>query len=109
MFGLRPALCVLVCCALVSPVGQPRTTAVVDRFEADRAVLVTDDGRMVTVGHEALPPEARHVDAVVHVALAHGTLVSAEYDASETRRRAGRARGRLDRLARPLVPPGNQS
>lgn len=109
MFGLRPALCVLVCCALVSPVGQPRTTAVVDRFEGDRAVLVLDDGGVVTVDGDRLPSEGRHVDAVFRVALAHGTLAAVEYDPRRTRRRSRTARTRFDRLARPLDSPENQT
>ena len=109
MFPVRPALCVLVVCALVSPLGQPRSTAVVDRFEGDRAVLVTDAGETVVVSRERLPREGRFVDAVVRVALAHGTATALSYDAAATRRRRRRARTRFGVLSRPLDSPDENS
>ncbi|MWG36727.1 DUF3006 domain-containing protein [Halomarina oriensis] len=93
------ALGLLLVLTLVTPLGHPLTTAVVDRFEGDDAVLVTDDGRQVTVERARLPERGRHVDAVFRVSLAHGTLTSAEYDASATRQRSRSVRRRFDRLA----------
>ena len=110
MFPVRLALCVIVVCSLVSPLGQPRSTAVVDRFEGDRAVLVTDAGETVALSGERLPREGRHVDAVFRVTLAHGTVTWLSYDAVATRHRGQRTRTRLDRLARrPDGRGGNQS
>jgi hypothetical protein len=93
LFGL------LVVLTLVAPLGQPRTTAIVDRFEGDRAVLVTDDGRSVVVERSRLPQRGRHLDAVLRVTLAHGTLTSVEYDRDASRRRARSMQARFHRLA----------
>jgi len=80
MSTARYALALVLALTLVAPPGQPRTTAVVDRFEGDRAVLVTDDGRQVVVGLSRLPASGRYADAVLRVTLAHGTLTCVEYD-----------------------------
>ncbi|MFC5972922.1 DUF3006 domain-containing protein [Halomarina salina] len=113
MLSIRHALCVLLVCTLVSPLGQPRSTAVVDRFEGDRAVLATDGDETVVLARERLPREGRHVDAVFRLSLAHGAVTSLTYDAVATRYRGSRARSRFDRLSRPLGSRygtgGNQS
>lgn len=108
MSTARYALALVLTLTLVAPPGQPRTTAVVDRFEGDRAVLVTDDGRQVVVGRSRLPASGRYADAVLRVTLAHGTLTSVEYDREASRRRARTARTRFDRLASSR-DPANQS
>lgn len=75
-------------------------TAVLDRFEGDRAVLVVDGGDSLVVDATRLPTAGRHVDAAFAVGLAHGALTGVEYDPRETRRRGRAARERFDRLAR---------
>lgn len=82
--------------------------AVLDRFEVgadgDRlAVLVLERagetrGRLVVPGGD-LPGNARHVDAVLEVAVDAGDLASARYLPDETERRRADAQDRFDRLA----------
>jgi hypothetical protein len=96
----RRAVCLLAL-LLVAPLDRPRTTAVLDRFEGDRAVLVTDDGATLVVARDRVPREGRSVDAVLRVASAHGTVTTLRYDAVATRQRRREARARFDRLAGP--------
>ncbi len=90
----------------LAPVADPPAdptldrTAVLDRFEGDRAVLVVDGGDSLVVDATRLPTAGRHVDAAFAVGLAHGALTGVEYDPRETRRRGRAARERFDRLAR---------
>lgn len=121
---VRHLVCALVALALTAPLGGPpiptptptptpdpdsahHRTAVLDRFEGDRAVLVVGD-ESLAVRATRLPAAGRHVDAVFAVRLAHGALTSVEYDLRATRRRARSARGRFDRLAR-AHPDGERS
>ncbi|WP_132059393.1 DUF3006 domain-containing protein [Halorussus amylolyticus] len=81
-----------------------RYTAVVDRFEGERAVLLVEDGEE-TVGEMAvregrLPDDARHQDAILRVTVQNGNLVGASYDPDESERRRSEAQSRFDRLAR---------
>lgn len=79
-------------------------TAVLDRFEGDLAVLVLEAGGETVgetvVDRAALPEDARHTDAVLTLTLEVGAIVTAEYDAAETERRAETAQNRFDRLSR---------
>lgn len=79
-------------------------TAVVDRFEGDRAVLVLERngetaGEFVTDAG-TLPDDGRHVDAVLEVTLREGELVAVEDRPAETEARGERAQRRFDRLSR---------
>lgn len=99
--SLAVALAALAAVPTADP--PPDRTAVLDRFEGERAVLVLDDRRApLAVDRSALPPAGRHAGAVFRVRVAHGTLASVRYDPGRTRRRAREARGRVDRLADPL-------
>lgn len=90
-------------------------TAVLDRFEVDAddqrlAVLLLEaDGEQVgdlVVETDALPPEARHQDAVLGVEVDAGDLASATYRPEETEAREERAQSRFDRLSRRLDEDG---
>jgi len=74
-------------------------TAVLDRFEGDRAVLVSDADERFVVPRSAVPPEGRHVDAVFHLTLQDGRVVGIRYDPRETRQRERRSQARFDALA----------
>lgn len=78
-------------------------TAVLDRFEEHLAVLLLEaDGETVgelVVEQEALPEQARHVDAVLSVELADGELVDVTYEQAETTDRSESAQRRFDRLS----------
>ncbi|WP_254535020.1 DUF3006 family protein [Halomarina litorea] len=108
MTSLRYLACALLALSLTAPVdpagSAPTTrTAVLDRFEGDRAVLVVEDAdspETLTVDPARLPSAGRHVDAVFAVSLAHGSLTSVEYDRRATRRRTRSARQRFAGLAR---------
>jgi hypothetical protein len=76
-----------------------RTTAVLDRFEGDRAVLVTDGEQRLVLPRSAVPPAGRHVDAVFRVTLREGRVIDLRYRPEESRERARRAQARFDRLA----------
>lgn len=78
-------------------------TAVVDRVEDGLATLEVDgetDRYELVVDSEALPESARHADAIVHVELADGDLVDAEYDELESEERRERGQNRFDRLSK---------
>ena len=78
-------------------------TGVIDRFEADLAViLLEEDGAVVdekVVERDELPSEADHADAVLDVELTDGEITELSYDRDETVRRKDRAQSRFDRLA----------
>jgi len=74
-------------------------TAVLDRFEGDRAVLVSDADERFVVPRSAVPPEGRHVDAVFHLTLQDGRVVGMRYDPAATRERERRNQARFDALA----------
>ena len=84
--------------------GDGRYTAVIDRFEGERAVLLLEDDEEVAaelvVSERRLPEDALHTDAVLSVRVRDGELVTAEYDPEETERRTSDAQSRFDRLAR---------
>lgn len=78
------------------------TTAVLDRFENDRAVLVLDGDHAigeVVCDPGRLPAENRETDAVFAVRVADGEVQSAIYRPDETARRRERARRRFDSLS----------
>ena len=81
-----------------------RFTGVIDRFEADLAViLLEEDGNVVdekVVERDELPTEAAHADAVLDVELTDGEITALSYDRDETVRRKDRAQSRFDRLAK---------
>lgn len=85
-------------------------TAVLDRFEGDRAVLVSDAGERFVVPRSAVPPAARHVDAVLHLTLRDGRVVGMRYDPQESRERERRSQARFDALAEdaPAVGTGTE-
>jgi hypothetical protein len=83
-----------------------RTTAVLDRFEGDRAVLVTDTERRLVLPRSAVPPAGRHADAVFRVVLQDGRVIDLRYRPEESRERARHAQDRFDRLAE---DPGDDS
>lgn len=78
-------------------------TAVVDRFEEHRAVLVIEDeGEAVDaidVHRTWLPPDAREQDAVLTITVADGRPVRVRHDPAETESRKERAQRRFDSLA----------
>lgn len=92
-------------------------TAVVDRIEDGLATLEltaaadadeTDDGRgsegrrerhELVVEPQTLPPDARHANAVLRVAVRDGEVVDATYDEAETEARAESAQDRFDGLS----------
>ena len=78
-------------------------TAVVDRFEADLAVLLLeDDGETVcevVVDEEELPADGRHVDAVLAVELEDDEVVDVTYEEAATEDRSERAQSRFDSLS----------
>jgi len=80
-----------------------RYVAVVDRFEAEQAVLLVEDGETVVgervVREGRLPAEGRHQDAVLRVTVRNGHLVSARADPEASERRIAGAQDRFDRLA----------
>lgn len=76
-----------------------RTTAVLDRFEGDHAVLVTADERRLVLPRSAVPPAGRHADAVFRVVLQDDRVIDLRYRPEESRERAQRAQDRFDRLA----------
>lgn len=108
---LLPALVavLLVVGLLPAPGGAvTRTTAVLDRFEGDRAVLVTDSEQRLVLPRSAVPPAGRHVDAVFRVTLQDGRVVGLDYRPEESRERARRAQDRFDRLAEEPDPSTEQ-
>lgn len=80
-------------------------TAVVDRFEDDRAVLVLErDGEtagQLVIDAERLPEDGRTVDAVLEVVLSEGAPTDVAFRPERTEHRAERAQRRFDRLSRP--------
>jgi len=78
-------------------------TAVVDRFEGDQAVLLLEaDGETVrerALDSGRLPPDARHVDAVLRVEVRDGDVVDLSYQPAESERRSERAQRRFDDLS----------
>jgi hypothetical protein len=80
----------------------------VDRLEAERIVLIADDGTPVELPKTALPFRVKE-GMVLRVSMdVHGQpeWTRAERDEAEERRRMGDARARLDRLKR-QDPEGN--
>lgn len=79
-------------------------TAVLDRFEDDRAVLLleedgeTVDELVVEVGD--LPSEAQHQNAVLKVTRDGTEVIDFSYEPEQTGSRMDRMRRRFDRLAR---------
>jgi len=105
--SLAVALAALTAVPTAAP--PPDRTAVLDRFEGERAVLVLDERpSSLAVDRSALPTAGRHADAVFRVRVAHGTLASVRYDPERTRRRARESRERFDRLADPPPARGNR-
>jgi hypothetical protein len=87
-----------------------RYTAVLDRFEDDKAVLELsdDDGRYeLVIDQRDLPQPARHTDAILEVEVVDGELVDVEYKPAESTRRAEDAQDRFDRLSK--RPPDDDS
>ncbi|SFR96744.1 Protein of unknown function [Halomicrobium zhouii] len=88
-------------------------TAVVDRFEADLAVLLLeDDGETVgevVVDEEALPEDGRHVDAVLAVELDDDELVGVTYEEAETEDRSEQAQSRFDSLSQRPPSEGDEA
>ncbi|UPM45286.1 DUF3006 domain-containing protein [Halocatena salina] len=82
-------------------------TAVIDRFEANQAVLLVEDedgapcGEVV-VDRAVLPEAGQHVDAVLLIELEAGELRNASYEKTETERRTHQVRDRFDRLSQRL-------
>lgn len=80
-------------------------TAVVDRFEDDRAVLVLErDGETageLVIDAERLPDDGRTVDAVFEVVLSEGAPTDVAFRPERTEHRAESAQRRFDRLSRP--------
>lgn len=98
----RPGRSVSGCDEAAPPTGS--LTAVVDRLEGDRAVLVLERdgetaGELVTDAGD-LPDDGRHADAVLEVTLCEGRVVSVEYDPAATEARAESAQRRFERLSR---------
>jgi hypothetical protein len=85
-------------------------TAVVDRFEADIAVLLLEaDGETIaelTLRKTRLPDAAQHVDAVLTVELDDDELVAITYEPDVTEDRADAAQRRFDELSR--RPPSEE-
>lgn len=81
-------------------------TAVLDRFEEDRAVLLVERGDEVVdemvVPKSMVPSAGRHQDAVFAVSLAGEQSLEFRYDAERTEERSDRAQSRFDRLSRRL-------
>ncbi|MFC6616273.1 DUF3006 domain-containing protein [Halopenitus salinus] len=77
--------------------------AVVDRFEDDTAVLLLEqDGDTVDellLPKTQLPEGGTHVDAVVTVTIADGTVNDITYEPDETAARSTRAQRRFDDLS----------
>jgi hypothetical protein len=73
---------------------------VVDRFEGDRAVIVSEDGRSVDVERDALPRTCRAGDVVRVARGADGTFEwsDAAVDEEATRERRAEAERILDEL-----------
>lgn len=80
-------------------------TAVIDRFEDDRAVLVLErDGETageLVIDAERLPDDGRKVDAVFEVVLSEGAPTDVAFRPERTEHRAESAQRRFDRLSRP--------
>lgn len=81
-------------------------TAVLDRFEEDRAVLLLERGDElvdeVVVPESMLPAAGRHQDAVFGVYLTDEESTEFRYDPERTASRSDRAQSRFDRLSRRL-------
>ncbi len=81
-------------------------TAVLDRFEDDRAVLLVerpdDRATQVVVDRTALPEDGRHADAVLSVTVEDGSPVAWRYRPDATTDRADATQDRFDRLSRRL-------
>jgi hypothetical protein len=98
-----------------SGVADGRYTAVVDRFETtdggeELAVLLLESGDSVVAERAIpawrLPEEGRQQDAVLHLTLRNGHVVSMTDDPETTERRTSEAQSRFDRLAE---RPGDDS
>ncbi|CCQ34989.1 hypothetical protein HLRTI_003108 [Halorhabdus tiamatea SARL4B] len=78
-------------------------TGVVDRFEADRAVVLLEaDGETIdeiVLDKDRLPEDGRHVDAVLTIELEDGGIQEIAYEADETESRSERAQRRFDSLS----------
>jgi hypothetical protein len=87
-------------------------TAVLDRTEAELAVLVLEDGADAVgdlmVPLDELPCEARVSDSVLRVRVEAGEFVDARFDADRTASRRDRARRRFARLSRRLPAPDDE-
>ena len=86
-------------------VPDGKHTAVVDRFEADLAVIevTTPDGlRELVVDEGELPEDGRHQDAVLEVTVKSEELVGAVYNKRETESRSESAQDRFDQLSNRL-------
>lgn len=82
-------------------------TAVIDRFEADQAVLLVEDedGALcgeVVADRAELPEAGQHVDAVFTIEVEAGELRTATYEKAETDRRTEQVRDRFDQLSERL-------
>lgn len=81
-------------------------TAVLDRFEEGRAVLLLErDDELVdemVVPQAVLPSAGRNQDAVFGVYLTDEESMEFRYDEECTRERSDRAQSRFDRLSRRL-------
>ena len=86
--------------------AHPRYTAVLDRFEEQRAVLLLErDGEQIeelVVPTELLPPAGREQDAIFTVRVDSDTLTTITYDAEATEKRSDSAQDRFDSLSRSL-------
>jgi len=78
-------------------------TGVVDRFEADQAVVLleadgeTIDEIVLDIGR--LPEDGRHVDAVLTIELEDGGVQDIAYEAGETESCSERPQRRFDALS----------
>jgi hypothetical protein len=81
-------------------------TAVLDRFEAETAVLLVEaDGEVVDellVERRELPPSGREQGAVFDLRVCGDSLRVLSYRPTETEERATASQSRFDRLARDL-------
>ncbi|MFT4947553.1 MAG: putative AlkP superfamily phosphohydrolase/phosphomutase [Natronomonas sp.] len=81
-----------------------RYTAVVDRIEDGLAtILLEEDGEdayELVVDPDELPEEARQDDAVLTVNVDDEDLITATYEAEETKERREAAQSRFDRLSK---------
>ncbi len=82
-------------------------TAVIDRFEADQAVLLVENEEdsphvELVVDRGMLPEAGKHVDAVLTVELKAGELHDTIYEEVETEKRTKQVRDRFSKLSERL-------